>query len=55
VPRVLALDEADLTHAAEKHIDPSRLVTVIVGDREKVAPTLARLALGEPADVVIAR
>jgi zinc protease len=55
VPRVLALDEADLTRAAEKHIDPSQLLTVIVGDREKVAPTLARLALGEPADVVIAR
>jgi zinc protease len=55
VPRVLALDEADLTRAAEQYIDPSQLVTVIVGDREKVAPALARLALGEPADVVIAR
>lgn len=55
VPRVLALDEADLTRAAEKHLDPSQLVTVIVGDRETVAPALARLALGEPADVVIAR
>lgn len=51
VPRVLALGEDDLTSAAARHIDPSRLVTVIVGDRERVEPTLARLDLGEPANM----
>jgi zinc protease len=54
VPRVLALDEADLTRVAELYIDPARLVTVIVGDRDTVGPTLDRLALGEPADLTIA-
>ncbi len=47
VPRVLALDEADLTRAARACIDPDRLVTVIVGDRDTVGPTLGRLELGE--------
>jgi zinc protease len=50
VPRVLALDEADLTRAAATHIDPSRLVTVIVGDRETIGP-LDRLGLGNPAEI----
>ena len=42
VPKILAVDEAD-SHARrhEQHIDPSRLLTVIVGDREKVGPALA--------------
>jgi zinc protease len=53
VPRVLALDENDLTRAAEKHIDPAQLLTVIVGDREKIGPSLEQLALGEPADVTV--
>ena len=53
MPRVLALDEADLTRAAHEYIDPSRLVTVIVGDRETIGTTLDPLALGEPADVSV--
>ena len=51
VPKVLAVDEAAVTRAAEQHIDPSRLLTVIVGDREKVAPGLPRLNLGVAAEV----
>jgi predicted Zn-dependent peptidase len=51
VPTVLALDEAAITRAAEKHIDPSKLLTVIVGDREKVGPTLSRLELGAAAEL----
>jgi predicted Zn-dependent peptidase len=50
VPRVLALDESDLTRAAATYIDPSRLLTVIVGDRETIGP-LDGLALGEPAEI----
>jgi zinc protease len=53
VPRVLALDEADLTRAAEKYIDPSRLLTVIVGDRETIGASLDRLALGPPANLTL--
>jgi zinc protease len=50
VPRVLALDEADLTQAARRHLDPGRLVTVIVGDRDRFEPALEPLGLGPPAD-----
>jgi zinc protease len=46
VPKVLALDEAAVTRVAAEYIDPSRLLTVIVGDRETVGPTLSRLELG---------
>jgi hypothetical protein len=46
---VLAIDERDVTDAAARHLDPSRLLTVIVGDRDRIGDTLAPLALGEPA------
>jgi len=51
VPMVLAVDEAAVTRVAEAHIDPARLLTVIVGDREKVGPSLPRLELGTVAEV----
>lgn len=51
VPRVLAVDEAEVTRVAEKHIDPSRLLAVIVGDRDKVAPGLPGLDLGAASEV----
>lgn len=51
VPKVLAVDEAALTHAAERYIDPARLVTVIVGDREKIAPGIGRLNMGVAAEL----
>jgi predicted Zn-dependent peptidase len=51
VPKVLALDEGAITEAAARHLDPARLLTVIVGDREKVGPTLARLELGAASEL----
>lgn len=51
VPHVLAIDETDVTTAAHRHLDPDRLVTIVVGDRERVAPALAPLELGEPLDL----
>jgi zinc protease len=54
VPRVLALNEEEVTAAAARYIDPSRLLTVIVGDREKVGPTLQRLELGAASEVSVA-
>ncbi len=51
VPKVLAVDEAAVTSAAERYIDPARLVVVIVGDREKVAPGISRLNMGTPAEL----
>jgi predicted Zn-dependent peptidase len=51
VPKVLAVDAAAVTRVAEQHIDPARLLTVIVGDRDKVAPGLPRLNLGAAMEV----
>ena len=51
VPKVLAVDEAAVTSAAERYIDPARFMTVIVGDREKVAPGLSRLNMGAAAEL----
>jgi predicted Zn-dependent peptidase len=53
IPKVLALSEADVTAAAIKHIDPARLISVVVGDREKLMPTLRTLELGDVADVAV--
>lgn len=50
VPRVEALTPEDVVRAAVTHIEPSRLLTVIVGDREKIGP-LTDLGLGEPTEV----
>ena len=54
VPKVLELTETDVTRAAAEHLDPSRLVTVIVGDREKIGPSLHKLELGEASEIAIA-
>jgi hypothetical protein len=35
-----------VTRVARAHIDPARLLTVIVGDRAKLADSLPRLNLG---------
>ena len=51
VPRVLAIDEASVTRAAAGHLDPSRLLTVIVGDRDRIGPALTPLELGDPLDL----
>ncbi len=54
VPRALAVGESEVTRVAAEHIDPQRLLTVIVGDREKVGPALRRLELGVPSEVAVA-
>jgi predicted Zn-dependent peptidase len=51
VPKVMAIGADDVTRVAQAHLDPSRLVTVIVGDREKVGPSLPRLNLGAVTEV----
>jgi zinc protease len=54
VPQVSAVDAAAVTRAAERYLDPFRIVTVIVGDRERVGPALDSLSLGPAADVTVA-
>jgi predicted Zn-dependent peptidase len=51
VPSVLAIHERDVTDAAARHLDPERLLTIIVGDRDRVGATLPVLALGEPLEL----
>jgi zinc protease len=51
VPKVLAVDEGTVTRVASEYIDPSRLLTVLVGDREKIGPALDRLDLGAPVEI----
>jgi zinc protease len=51
VPKVMALTEDAVTAVAGKHLDPDRMLAVIVGDRDKVSSSLRALDLGEVADV----
>jgi len=51
VPRVLALDEADVTRAAATHIDPARCTVIVVGDGKRIGPSLAALGIGEISEI----
>jgi predicted Zn-dependent peptidase len=53
IPKVLALSEQDVTAIAAKHIDPARLLTIVVGDRDKLLPSLKALDLGDVDDVSV--
>jgi predicted Zn-dependent peptidase len=47
VPRVNAVTADDMTRAAVRHLDPTRLTTLVVGDRTAVEMSLGGLGLGE--------
>jgi zinc protease len=53
VPRVQAAGLEAIHEAAVRHLHPERLITLVVGDRATVEPTLGGLALGEPAAVAV--
>lgn len=48
VPSVSRVSVDDVMRVAQRYLDPSRLVTLIVGDHDAVAPSLGSLQLGEP-------
>ena len=48
VPRVHAVEAADVIRAAERYVDPARAVTLVVGDYQAIAESLRPLGLGEP-------
>ena len=48
VPRIEALTPEDVTQAAARHLDPSQLTTLIVGDVDATSQEFGRLGLGEP-------
>jgi predicted Zn-dependent peptidase len=49
VPKVNAIGEDDVTRAAARYLDPTRLSTLIVGDHTAIADSLPALALGSPS------
>jgi predicted Zn-dependent peptidase len=48
VPRVDAVTLEDIARVAAEYLDPARMVTLAVGDHERIATTLTALNLGEP-------
>jgi predicted Zn-dependent peptidase len=48
VPTVNAVASAQVVEAAERHLDPATLTTLIVGDHSAIAESLRGLNLGEP-------
>jgi predicted Zn-dependent peptidase len=54
VPRVMAVGADEVTRVAQEHLHPSRLLTVIVGDRGKIGASLPRLNLGAVTEVTSA-
>jgi zinc protease len=51
VPRVEKLGLDAIHEAAVRHLHPDRLVTLVVGDSNKVGSTLGALELGEPSSI----
>lgn len=51
VPKILSLTPEDLTRVAAQHIHLDRLLTVIVGDPEKIGDSLGDLGLGRPVEI----
>jgi len=48
---VHAVTVADVARVAETHLDPARMTTVVVGDREAITEPLAALGLGTPTEL----
>jgi zinc protease len=51
VPRVKAVTGEVVTSAAARYLPSRDMEVVVVGDRERVMPSLSRLGLGEPVDL----
>ena len=48
VPQVERVTTGDVTRVTAEHLDPSRLITLIVGDLDAVGQDLPELGLGDP-------
>jgi predicted Zn-dependent peptidase len=49
VPSIEHVTCDDVTRAMATHLDPARLMTLVVGDLDAIRPDLGRLALGAPS------
>jgi predicted Zn-dependent peptidase len=48
VPRINAVESADVVRVSEQYLDPDRLTTLVVGDHQVIEASLERLGLGAP-------
>ena len=48
VPRIDAVTLDDVTRVAAEYLDTARMVTLAVGDHDRIASTFSTLNLGEP-------
>jgi predicted Zn-dependent peptidase len=48
VPTIEGLTTDEITHAMVRHLEASRLTTVVVGDYDTVGAELSRIGLGDP-------
>ncbi|MGE3274756.1 MAG: M16 family metallopeptidase [Vicinamibacterales bacterium] len=49
VPRVNAVTTGDIERVAAAYLDPERMLTLVVGDQEKIGTSLSILEMGEPS------
>jgi predicted Zn-dependent peptidase len=52
-PRVNGVDVAAITRVAQAYLDPARMLTVVVGDRDKITAPLAALNLGVSSELAM--
>lgn len=48
VPRVQAIEAADVVRVATRYIDPARAVALVVGDHDAIGDSLSPIGFGEP-------
>jgi predicted Zn-dependent peptidase len=53
-PRIAAVDIPNVTRVAQTYLDTSRMLTVVVGDRDRITAPLASLNLGASSEVAMA-
>lgn len=51
VPRIESVTAEEIARVMERHVDPERLTTLVVGDIEAIGEDLGQLGLGEPVVV----
>ncbi len=50
VPRIERVTAEDVSRVMARHLDPARMVTLVVGDLDVIGGDLGALGLGEPVD-----
>jgi predicted Zn-dependent peptidase len=48
VPRIECVTADEVSRVMERHLDPARLTTLVVGDLDAIGQDLGRLGLGDP-------